>query len=690
MIGETISHYRIVEKLGGGGMGVVYKALDLRLNRFVALKFLPPELTQDSDANQRFRQEAQAASALDHPNICTIHEIGETPDHELFLSLAFYDGETLKRRIERGPLAIDAALDIARQIALGLSRAHQSGIVHRDIKPANVMITAEGLVKIVDFGIAKLTGGDANTNTDADTARTGPTRTGSTRTGTTLGTVAYMSPEQARGGHVDGGTDVWALGVVLYEMLAGVRPFTGKDDVALLSSILTDTPTPIGKVRDGVPAALQRVVARALERNPAARYRTAAEMLADLTSCRDAMVQLPARGSDLLRLLRRPAVAVATIAVLVAASVSITIAVRRSGRVRWAREEAIPQIMRLIQADDYGGAFALATEAELVLKDDPLLARLWPQFSLPGSIVSVPDGADVFVQPYTASDEPWKPLGRTPIKQVRLPRGVFRFRIEKDGFEPRLLAARNPGSLLGNQTTTASIAAQSPAQVEVALVRKGDPATSMVAIPGGAFPVGLTGFNSDQRVDVPPFLMDRYEVTNKEFKRFIDGGGYKAPEHWNTMVPVKDGREIAWQDAVRGFVDSTDRPGPAVWELGEYPNGQDDYPVAGVSWYEALAYCRAAGKTLPTIFDWGRAALSPAEIGSPLAPAIIPLSNFAGKGLAAVGSYRGLGPYGTYRHGRQCPRVGMERGCGRPPVGPRWKLGRTGLHVHRAEQPSAA
>jgi serine/threonine protein kinase len=239
MIGETVSHYRILEKLGGGGMGVVYKATDLRLNRFVALKFLPPELTRDREANHRFRQEAQAASALDHPNICTIHEIDETPDRTLFLALAFYDGETLKKHIERGPMPIDRAVDIAIQIARGLSRAHQSGIVHRDIKPANIMLTADGLVKIVDFGIAKLSG-------DADM----------TRTGTTLGTVAYMSPEQARGSMVDATTDVWALGVLMYEMLAGVRPFTGKDDVAILSSILSDTPTPIGKAREGVPVDL--------------------------------------------------------------------------------------------------------------------------------------------------------------------------------------------------------------------------------------------------------------------------------------------------------------------------------------------------------------------------------------------------------------------------------------------------
>ena len=212
MEGERLSHYEILERLGGGGMGVVYKALDTKLNRHVSLKFLPPELTRDDEARTRFIQEAQAASALDHPNICTIHEIDSTPEGQMFIAMAFYDGVTLKKRIGQGPLPIDEALDIAIQVAQGLVKAHQAGIVHRDIKPANVMLTKDGFVKIVDFGIAKLLG------------VTGPTQVGST-----LGTVAYMSPEQVAGEDVDPRTDVWALGAVLYEMLTGQLPFKGEN-----------------------------------------------------------------------------------------------------------------------------------------------------------------------------------------------------------------------------------------------------------------------------------------------------------------------------------------------------------------------------------------------------------------------------------------------------------------------------
>jgi serine/threonine-protein kinase len=265
MIGKTISHYKIIDELGSGGMGVVYKAEDTKLHRMVALKFLPPPLTRDAGARERFTREAQAASALDHPNVCTIHEIDETDDGRTFIVMACYEGETLRERIGHSPLAIGEALDIACQMAEGLHEAHEKEIVHRDVKPANIMVTGRGQVKIMDFGLAKLR-----------------EKTILTREGTTLGTVAYMSPEQARGDEVDRRTDIWSLGVVIYEMVTGRRPFKGDYEQAVIYSILNDAPEPMTALRTGVPRELERVTAKALAKDPKDRYQHADELLVDL------------------------------------------------------------------------------------------------------------------------------------------------------------------------------------------------------------------------------------------------------------------------------------------------------------------------------------------------------------------------------------------------------------------------
>jgi tetratricopeptide (TPR) repeat protein len=269
LIGQTISHYKIVEKLGGGGMGVVYKAQDLNLGRFVALKFLPPDLIRDPEAKARFIHEARSASALDHSNICNIHEIDETDDGQIFIAMAFYDGETVKKKVERAPLKLDEALDIAIQVAQGLVKAHGEGIVHRDIKPANVMVTKDGVAKIVDFGLAKLTG-----------------MTRLTRTGTTVGTVGYMSPEQTRGDMVDHRSDVWSLGAMLYEMVTGQSPFKGDYENAVVYSIVNTQPEPMTGLRTGVPVELERIVAKALAKDPSERYQHVDEMLVDLKHLR--------------------------------------------------------------------------------------------------------------------------------------------------------------------------------------------------------------------------------------------------------------------------------------------------------------------------------------------------------------------------------------------------------------------
>jgi len=613
LIDQTVSHYRILEHLGGGGMGVVYKALDTKLDRFVALKFLPPDLTRDPDAKQRFIHEAKAASALDHQNICNIHDIGETDDGQIYIVMAFYQGETLKKRIERGPLKIDEAVDIAVQVAHGLATAHEHGIVHRDIKPANIVVTSDGVVKIVDFGLAKLSG-----------------RTMITRTGSTLGTAAYMSPEQARGEPTDHRTDIWSLGVVLYEMLAGKRPFEAEYENALLYSILNAEPRPVAALRADVPLSIETLVSKCLEKNVSARLTTIREFGETLDNFKrvTAAPSFPDFVSRAVRISKRPVIAVPAMLLLAGLMYGAYQLFNHSSKVKWARGEGVTEVARLADNDMPFSAFTLAKQVEEYIPENPLLLKTWPRFARYAIILSDPPGARVFIKEYLAPHQDWAYLGLTPLDSVRVPIGFLRLKFEKEGY-------------------TVLQVASSTAWFRPIFYRLDRPASlppGMQRVPGGECKLRLSGAEHIEPVHVGDYLMDRYEVTNQEYKRFVDAAGYQQRAFWKEPF-TKDGKLLTWEQAISEFKDRTGRPGPSTWEVGSYPEGQGGFPVAGISWYEAAAYAAYAGKSLPTIFHWDHAA-EPRACSD-----IVPMSNFSGKTLDSVGKNQGLSPFGTFDMG---------------------------------------
>jgi len=618
--------YRIIEEIGHGGMGIVYKAEDLQLQRCVALKFLPPHLMDSSELRERFLIEARAAAALSHPNICVIHEVGESEERP-YIAMEYVEGETLRDRIKKGPLKPNEALDYAVQIAAGLGEAHGKSIIHRDIKSANIMVTTKGQAKVMDFGLAKLRGGSSLTKSQ-----------------TTLGTVVYMSPEQAQGEEVDSRTDLWSLGVVLYEMLTGELPFRGDRDLSIIHSIIHEEPRPIKQRDPPVPEELRKIVSRALRKNRESRYGAAGEMLKDLKAYETAL-RAEASGvfnlRSLMKKLRRPAVAIPVAVAVVVLATGAFFFFMHQKKVRWARQVAIPGIERMIEANDLWRnmipPYRLAEKAEAVLGKNARLAELLSKCSLNISVRTEPPGARVYMKEYESPDAAWSYLGLTPVEEVRVPIGIFRWKFELEGYEPVLAASSTwrAGGAVGKPGGVV------PYEIVRTLDKAGSILAGMVRVPATEPPIGK----------LEDFFIGRYEVTNRQYKEFVDKGGYRKREYWKHKF-VKDGKELAWDQAMSEFVDQTNLPGPSTWTAGDYPEAKGDHPVSGVSWYEAAAYAEYVGMSLPTSAHWNvaRGGLTPMiqtfQLGG--FALLAPFSNFGGPGTVPVGSLPGVTVYGAY------------------------------------------
>jgi tRNA A-37 threonylcarbamoyl transferase component Bud32/dienelactone hydrolase len=620
MIGEILSHYRITGKLGEGGMGEVYLAEDTSLDRKVAIKVLAGTFRHDDSAKKRLLREARLAAALDHPYICGIHELLEVGDTS-FIVMEYVEGQTLRERLAGGALRQQDALQVGLEVTEALEKAHLKGIVHRDLKPANIMLTPEGHVKVMDFGLAKQSAQDEGLSQAETLSRL-------TEAGVTVGTLAYMSPEQIKGEVLTPQSDLFSLGVVLYEMLTGGHPFKKSLGTDTAYAILHDKPSPISSRPEAAALELQRLLDTMLAKRPHER--------GSVHEIRSRLAHLIEQGAagpppltravlvPLRQALSRPYVALPGLLVIAGVLSLGYQRVEHNRKVGWARDVALPEISRLTDAGKLLEAFDLAAEAERYLPEDArALAELRPLFSRLATIRSDPAGATVSWSAYTGTESDWRPLGQTPVTGVRVPAVFCRLRLEKEGYQP-LLHATFLAEELSLRLDTAGSLPQ-----------------DMVRVPASVFDMSLPGLDHLKEEPIGEFLIDRYEVTNRAYKRFMDGGGYRDRKYWKHTI-LSDGRMLPWEEAVARLTDRTGRTGPATWEAGNYPDGQGDYPVSGVSWYEAAAFAESVGKSLPTIYHWYTAA------GMRASTDIVPLSNVGSAGPAAVGSHRGLGPFGTY------------------------------------------
>ena len=612
---NQIGHYRIETEIGRGGMGVVYRAIDTKLGRPVAIKVMQSEATTDPERHRRFVREAQSASALNHPNIVIIYEIGEDAG-TTFIAMELVDGTPLDRLLAQGPIPIPTALDYAMQIASALAVAHSSGIIHRDIKPANIVVTRDGRAKVLDFGLAKL----------IELAPTEATISAvATEPGIVMGTAAYMSPEQAEGRPVDARSDIFSFGAVLYEMLAGRRPFSGSTHVGVITSILRDQPAPVRNTRPDAPADVDAIIERALAKDPTARYQDASALRTDLAAA-DAKLTRPAE-----RAWRRPAVLVPVIVLLLTVAGVSVWQLMRAREAQRVRREVIPQIERLQSTDRSLEAVRLAERASRYAPEEVgRIRETW--FDL--DIDTTPAGAEVTIRNYSDLDGQWHRFGTTPIRGSKVPFVPYRVRITKAGFAP--IDISHP---VGPLTVT--------------LIDEKSAEPGMVHVEGGPYSIGVAA-----SVTMPDFWIDKFELTNREFQRFVEAGGYAD-------------RKSLEGAAHRRQPNALFRRGRVAISRQNGKKRTDDMGARKLSRGKRRLPCRRhrlvrGGRLRPlcgqrTADDLPLVPRDPR--GGDAFADILKVSNFDARGPVRVGERQSVGVSGTYRHGRQ--RQGVVRQSGR-------------------------
>jgi formylglycine-generating enzyme required for sulfatase activity/dienelactone hydrolase len=667
--GDKIGRYKIREKVGEGGCGVVYVAeQEEPVRRRVALKVI--KLGMDTkNVVARFEAERQALAMMDHPNIAKVLDAGATEIGRPYFVMELVRGVRITDYCDQNNLSTDERLKLFVKVCHAIQHAHQKGVIHRDIKPSNILVMLADDVpvpKVIDFGIAKAIGEQL---TD---------KTVYTELHQFIGTPAYTSPEQAgmSGLDVDTRSDVYALGVLLYELLTGRTPFEPKALAQagweeIIRCIREEEPpkpstrlirlepkeqTTTAQRRATEPPKLIRslrgdldwIVMKCLEKNRTRRYETANDLARDVECHLNhqlvsaAAPTLSYRTAKYVRRHRRVLVTAGALAVMAILGTTVSVwQARRAGQaeqeraslrnVKWALDTAMPEIERLLEKDDYTGAFTLVEQARPFIGDNPRFLALSARALSVISFETTPPGALVFLRDYSDLKPRWEPIGKSPLNQMRVPQGFKRWKITLPEYE---------------SAEGAVLARFKPVELKVKLDKIGTIASGMVRIEGKKFKARLEWLDSQSlpELNLSDFLFDRYEVTNRRFKEFVEASGYQTAEYWKHKF-LKDGIELSWQAAIKLFVDQTGQPGPATWKNGDFPKGQADYPVGGVSWYEAAAYAEFAGKRLPTVYHWSLAAGDWALVD---AGYLIPLSNFGGKGPAPVGSFQGMSRNGIY------------------------------------------